>query len=194
MYHHIRGTVYRAGPSQIIIETGGIGYQVEISFSVFKQFEHAEGKEAFLYIHPLFREDAQRLYGFLTERDRELFRLLLSVRGLGPVNALSLLSGLSPEILHDAIVNEKHDVLQSVRGIGKRTAERIVLELHEKLPAVESQKKEGDASDDIETARLALQGLGYSRQEAVKEIQKAVDREPNADTATWIKMALQSRR
>jgi Holliday junction DNA helicase RuvA len=192
MYHHIRGTVHRVQPGELIVEAAGIGYRIEISFSVFKELENREGKEAFLYLLPFFREDTQRLFGFLTEKDRELFRLLLSVRGLGPANALSLLSGLSPETLHEAIAGEKKDVLQSVRGIGKRSAERIILELRDKLPAIEVQKEE--ASDEIETARLALQGLGYSRQEAVNEIGKVVALAPDADPAAWIKMALQSRR
>lgn len=193
MYHHIRGNVCLVTPSEVVLEANGVGYQVEIAFPVFQALKDRQGDEVKLFLYPHFREDAHRLFGFLTAQDRAIFRLLLSVRGLGPVNALSLLSGLSLDEIGHAIAQSKPEILQRVKGIGKRSAERIILELREKLPPIQSPLKTSSVSDEEETACLALQGLGYSRDESLKAVKRAVEAHPDGSAPVWIKSALQSR-
>jgi Holliday junction DNA helicase RuvA len=191
MYHHVRGTLFRLAPTEAIVEAGGVGYAVEIAFPVYQALEGRLGSEVHLFVFPLFREESQRLFGFLSEKDREFFRLILSVRGFGPSHALALLSGLPLGELHQAITGNMPEVLQRVRGIGRKNAERLIVELREKLPAAEPVR--GEPDDAGETARLALQGLGYSRLEAVSAIDKAKKADPGAGAAEWIRHALQSR-
>lgn len=192
MYHHIRGTVVRLGPGEAIIEAGGVGYRVEIAFPAYKALESLIGQEALVFVLPYFREESQRMFGFVREQDREFFRLLLGVRGVGPALALSLLSGLTLAEIHQAITAEKPEILVRVRGVGRRTAERMILELREKLPPPGGAPS-SDASDETETARLALQGLGYSRGDAVAAVEKAVRELPGENAAELIKQALRSR-
>ena len=193
MYHHVRGTLVALTPSTAVVEAGGVGFQVEIPFRIVKDLEPRIGNEVFLYVVPYFREDAQRMFGFLSEVDRDYFKLITSVRGLGPAHALALLSGLSSADIHGAIAKEKPEILRQVRGIGAKTAERIVMELREKVPFPPPGAEETATGDEIETARLALQGIGYSRQESVAAVKKAVDALPGAGAAEWIRHALRAR-
>ena len=94
MYHHLRGRLFRLTPNEAVVEAGGVGDRVEIAFPVYRALESRVGQELLLFLVPYFREDARRLFGFLSEEDREFFRLILGVRGFGPGHALSLLSGL----------------------------------------------------------------------------------------------------
>ncbi len=192
MYHHLRGTLAALTPSTAVVEAGGIGFLVEIPFPVFKALESRQREEVVLYVLPYFREDCQRLFGFLSEEERNFFRLIVGVRGLGPAHALSLLSGLSLAEIHHAINNEKPDILRQVRGIGTKTAERLIMELREKLPP-STGGGEPAVNEDVETARLALQGIGYSRQEAVAAVKKAVESVPGGGASEWIKHALRTR-
>ncbi|HAK97384.1 MAG TPA: Holliday junction branch migration protein RuvA [Planctomycetes bacterium] len=193
MYHHVRGTLVAVTPSTAVVEAGGLGFQVEIPFPVVKELDPRIGSEVFLYVVPYFREDTQRMFGFLSETDRDYFELIMSVRGLGPAHALALLSGLSAAEIHGAIAKEKPEILRQVRGIGAKTAERIVMELREKLPFPPPGAEETAMGDETETARLALQGIGYSRQESVAAVKKALDALPGAGAAEWIKHALRTR-
>ncbi len=193
MYHHVRGPLVAITPGTAVVEAGGLGFQIEIPFPVFKELEARLGAEVFLYVVPYFREDTQRVFGFLSEADRDLFKLITGVRGLGPAHGLALLSGLSAAEIRSAIAREKPEVLRQVRGIGAKTAERIVMELREKLPLPAPGAEDEGSGDEIETARLALQGIGYGRQEAVTAVKKAVDALPGAGAAEWIKHALRTR-
>lgn len=192
MYDHLRGTLVRLSPNEAVIEAGGIGFRVEIAFPTYRALEGSVGREAILYVLPYFREESQRLFGFLTEYDRRFFALLLGVRGIGPSHALSLLSGLPIHELREAIAAGKAKVLQRVRGIGRKNAERLILELREKLPppVAVGPPEEGDEG---ETARLALEGLGYNRGEAVSAVEKARVAVPEGGAAEWIRYALQTR-
>lgn len=192
MYHHLRGTLFRLSPTEAVIETGGIGYRVEIAFPTYTLLESSTGQEVQLFVLPHIREESQRLFGFMTEGDREFFRLVLGVRGFGPSHALALLSGLPVAELHDAITAGRPEVLQRVRGIGRRNAERLIVELKEKLPPID-RPAPTEAENEVETARLALQGLGYARGEAVNAVEKARAALPEASAAEWIRYALQSR-
>lgn len=193
MYHHVRGTLVAVTPSTAVVEAAGLGFQVEVPFPVVKELEPRLGTEVFLYVVPYFREDAQRVFGFLSETDRDYFRLIMEVRGLGPAHALALLSGLSAAEIHGAIARDKPEVLRQVRGIGAKTAERIVMELRERLPSAPPGAEQEGTGDEVETARLALQGIGYSRQESVAAVKKAVEALPGAGAAEWIKHALRTR-
>ncbi len=194
MYHHLRGHLFRLNPSEAIVEAGGVGYHVEIAFPVYKALEQHVGEEVLLYVLPHVREESQRLFGFQSEEDREFFRLILGVRGFGPSHALSLLSGLTLPELYEAVHKGMPEVLQRVRGIGRKNAERLIVELRERLPAPPSASSEAvEDAEEIETARLALEGLGYSRGEAVLAVDRAREAVPEASAAEWIRYALQSR-
>ena len=191
MYHHLRGTLFHLSPSEAVIEAGGVGFRVEIAFPTYQSIKERKGQEVLLYLLPSFKEESQRLFGFTSEEDREFFKLLLGVRGFGPSHALALLSGLPLHELHEAIAVGKPEVLQRVRGVGRKNAERLILELREKLPPLERPVEEAD--DEVETARLALQGLGYSRGEAVAAVEAARKDLSDAAAAEWIRHALQNR-
>jgi len=197
MYHHLRGILIRVGPGEAVVEAGGVGYRVEIPFPTFKALEGQVGKEVLLYVVPYFREENHRLFGFLSEEEREFFKVVIGVRGFGPAHGLALLSGLPLPELYEAIRKGKPQVLQRVRGVGRKNAERIIVELREKLPAVSPSGAAGEGEEEsdveVETARLGLQGLGYSRAEAVQAVEEARQALPEGSAADWIKYALQRR-
>jgi holliday junction DNA helicase RuvA len=164
MIASVRGTVLVHRPDAVVIECGGVGYRLAISAHTAQRVA-ALGQEAFLHSHLIMRDDAMQLYGFATEDERDLFLLLLGVQGVGPKVALAVLSGGTTGELLNAIAAGDAKRFQAVPGIGKRTAERIIVELREKVG-------EGDrivvmrADDPRSLARDGLVGLGFSIQEA----------------------------
>jgi len=175
MYHHLRGNLYRLTPSEAVVEAGGVGYKLEVPFPTYKALEDRVGSEVVLFVFPYFREESQRLFGFTSEDDRDFFRLVVGGRGCGPSHALA-------------------EILQKVRGVGRKNAERLIVELREKLPGKTIETPGESPGGEAETARLALQGLGYSRGDAVSAVEKAKKALPEGNAADWIKYALQTRR
>jgi Holliday junction DNA helicase RuvA len=165
----------------VVISCGGVGYRLSVSAETLHRVP-AVGKAAVLHTHLIVRDDALQLYGFATEEERDLFLMLIGVQSVGPKVALAVLSGGSPRELLAAITSGDAAKLQAVPGIGKRTAERIIVELREKVGAVADSSPiaimRGD--DPRLVAREALEGLGFSQQEA-EELLAAADGETPED-------------
>ena len=193
MIAHLRGRLISKNPNQAIVDCGGVGYDVTISVATFSELP-AEGVEASLYIHTHVREDQISLFGFSDTREKRLFEKLLSISGIGPKLAITILSGISAEGLVVAIRGGDHGTLTRIPGIGKKTAERIVLEIKDKLddlavPMSDAGTHHGPAADD---ALSALVNLGYPRPVAQKAIETAIERDAaaGADFETLFRAAM----
>ena len=176
MIASVRGTVIGRRPGHVVVECGGVGYRLAVSAETLKQVP-AAGSEAFLHSHLVLRDDGMHLYGFASEAERELFLLLVGVQGVGPKVAQAVLSGGPPRDLIRAIAAGDAARFQAVPGIGKRTAERIIVELREKvgggdgLPAAVAAG--GDSDDPRTLAQQGLVGLGMTPQEAQELLERA---------------------
>jgi Holliday junction DNA helicase RuvA len=164
----LSGTVAVRRSDHVVLECGGVGYRLAVSSETLRQVP-ALGHSAVLHTHLVVREDALSLYGFATEEERDLFLMLLGVQSVGPKLALEVLSGGSPRELVAALAAGDSARFQAVRGIGKRTAERIIVELREKVAATDDTAVGAitirRAEDPLTIAREGLIGLGYSAQE-----------------------------
>lgn len=170
MIASVRGEVLVRRPDHVVVETGGVGYRLAVSAETLKAVP-AHGKEVTLHTHLVVRDDAMALYGFASEEERDLFLHLNSVSGVGPKVALAILSGGSPRELLRAIALGDHKRFQAVPGVGKRTAERVIVELREKVAGELEQADPGPGSGGAEAeprllAREGLVNLGYSLVEA----------------------------
>lgn len=171
----LRGVLLEKHPNQVIVETGGVGYDVTIPVSTFTHLPNP-GAEVRLRIHTHVREDALALYGFLTEDEKGLFEKLIVVSGIGPTLAIKILSGMTaPELVH-GIRRGEVERLVRIPGVGKKTAERMVLELRDKLPPVTSEEPEVAAaalSAIDQDVLSALLNLGCARPQAEGAVRKA---------------------
>jgi holliday junction DNA helicase RuvA len=177
MIAHLRGKLLAKHPNQAIVETQGVGYDVAISIPTFSELP-AVGSEVALHIHTHVREDALNLYGFLRLEEKRLFEKLLSVSGIGPKLAITILSGMPADEMVGAIRGGDVARLTRIPGIGKKTAERMVLELRDKLPPVGAPAAQPatPATTPVEEDVLsALVNLGYQRAAAEKALQSARD-------------------
>lgn len=174
MIGRIHGKLVEKHPPQIVVDVGGVGYEVDVPMSTFYNLP-ATGAEISLYTHLAVREDAHQLFGFATEAERQAFRQLLRISGVGARTALSVLSGLSVSDLRDAVVNQDSGRLTKVPGIGKKTAERLLLELRDKLDtalvASTTAKSDGQTGDVMN----ALIALGYNDKEAAWALKQLPD-------------------
>jgi holliday junction DNA helicase RuvA len=181
MIAFLRGRLISKTPSQAIVECGGVGYDATISVATFTTLP-AEGAEARLHIYTHVREDALALFGFAEPLEKRMFEKLLTISGIGPKLAITVLSGIDTSRLVTAIRGGDHATLQRIPGIGKKTAERVVLELKDKLddmavaPATSSTNY-GPAGDD---ALSAMVNLGYARPVAQRAIETALAKDPAA--------------
>jgi Holliday junction DNA helicase RuvA len=177
MISHLKGTLVTKSPTEIVVDVNGVGYAVSITIPTFEKLPET-GKEIVVLTYLYVREDAQQLFGFLAEAEREMFRLLISVSGIGPKIAQGILSGATAETLRDMIALGNINSLTSLPGIGRKTAERLVVELRDKMTKL---KAETTASGEPETQAgirsevlLALTSLGYNRAIAEKAIRAAL--------------------
>ena len=180
MIASVRGEVRSRLPGGVVIEAAGVGYRLAVSTETLRQVP-AVGNEGRLLAHLVLRDDGIHLYGFASESERELFLLLIGVQGVGPKVALAVLSGGSPRELLNAIASGDSARFQAVPGIGKRTAERVIVELREKVAgrATDDIVVRRTASDDPRSlAREGLVGLGFSPQEADKLLERAAGDSP----------------
>jgi holliday junction DNA helicase RuvA len=174
MIGRLTGIVAEKTPPQVLLDVQGVGYEVDVPMSTFCNLPGL-GERVTLLTHFVVREDAQQLFAFLTDEERATFRLLIKISGVGPRTALGILSGLSVHDLAGAVARQEGGRLQKVPGIGKKTAERLLLELKGKLgadltvPAAQATTDAGDAGPDI---LKALQALGYSDREALYAIKQ----------------------
>jgi Holliday junction DNA helicase RuvA len=185
MIAHLRGLLLAKAPNQAIVECAGVGYDVSISVATYSSLP-AEGSEVRLHVHTKVAEDQLALYGFSDMQEKRLFEKLLTITGIGPKLAITVLSGIAADRLVTAIRASDHATLTRIPGIGKKTAERVVLELKDKLddlataPASGSPgaaPSRGAVADD---ALSALVNLGYARAVAEKAVEAAIAREPGA--------------
>ena len=175
MIAHLRGLLLSKGTQEAVIDVAGVGYRVAIPLSTFYRLGDA-GSEAALLIHTHVREDTLALYGFLTEEEQLLFERLLSVSGVGPKVALGILSGIEAPDLVEALRGSDVARLTRIPGVGKKTAERLVLELKDKMPARSAPPAEAASpgASSREDLLSALVHLGYSRPEAERGVDKAL--------------------
>jgi holliday junction DNA helicase RuvA len=162
MIAHLRGKLISKHPNQVIVDAGGVGYDVNISIPTFSELP-ALGVDVSLFIYTHVREDALALYGFLRAQDKQLFEKLLSVSGIGPRLAITILSGMVPDTMVAAIKSNNVAALTRIPGIGKKTAERMVLELRDKLDSFGVPSAVPAASPVVEDVISALVNLGYQR-------------------------------
>ncbi len=165
MIGRLHGKLIEKIPPQVLVDVGGVGYEVDVPMSTFCNLP-AEGSEITLLTHFIVREDAQLLYGFATAAERQTFRALIRISGVGPRIALAVLSGMSAQDLADAVEQGNATLLTRVPGIGKKTAERLVLELKGKLAGSAFAPAGGAASAAQADITSALMALGYSEREA----------------------------
>jgi Holliday junction DNA helicase RuvA len=178
MISRIAGTLMEKHPPQVVVMTNGIGYEIDVPMSTFYNLPRT-GEPVELLTHLVVREDAHLLFGFLTANERSAFRTLLKVNGVGPKVALAVLSGLSVEDLALAVAAQDATRLTKVPGVGRKIAERLVLELRDKLPATAaSQPAAAKSSSDVLNALLAL---GYNDREATAAVKQLPADLPLAD-------------
>ena len=193
MIAFLRGTVAESMPQCLVLDVNGVGYEVQVPPSTFDAVNPMEGKTVTLKIHLHVRENAQVLYGFATDAERDIFRLLIDrVSGIGPATAISILSGLSVNAFKQAVVNGDVQAIARAKGVGKRTAERIILELKDKvgLASTWEAQQQGTTSEAAGDAELALLALGFKQTEARKAISALVKDNPRATTDELIRGAL----
>ena len=179
MITFLRGRLVDAAPTQVTVDVGGVGYEVQIPLSSFDKLP-AAGADVTLLTHLAIREDAHVLYGFATRAERDLFRLLIhTVSGIGPKIALNVLSGMSVVALRGAVSAGDVKALSQISGVGKKTAERIVVELRDKMgessgwEAASAQRGLTPADQRLNDAALALMALGFKQAEAQETIRVA---------------------
>ena len=182
MITFLEGVVEDKQPTRIVINVGGVGYEVLIPLSTYDRVGAPKSTCRILTYHQV-REDAQVLYGFMTEGERRLFELLLTISGIGPKIALSALSGMTVREIKAAVVDNDVKRLSSISGIGRKTAERMIIELRDKLSdgeALEAIAGDGDGAQDIRLrdSVLALIQLGYKQADARKMVQQVYDAQP----------------
>lgn len=195
MITHVRGRLVYKAPTRAVVEAGGIGYEVAISLATFGQLP-GTGAEVLLLTHHYVREDRQDLFGFVEEAEREMFRMLIGVAGIGPVLAQTVLSGMAVGDLQETIFHERVRDLTGIKGIGKKTAERMIIELKDKVQLGGATAVLGVpvAPRAVEEAVLALSALGITSLAARQAVQRVVEKEgTELSVSQLIKRALQER-
>ena len=195
MIAFLRGRVHDKQPNRVIVDVGGVGYDVHVPLSTFYEIGEV-GADVALRVHTHVREDALQLYGFLTELERQVFERLIAISGIGPKLAIVVLSGMEPRELVTAVQRADVARLTTIPGIGKKTAERIVLELKDRLtqiavPAAPGAAAPASSADQLRFDLLsALLNLGYHRQQAEKAIDATVKSNPDASFEHAVRTAL----
>ncbi len=185
MIAFVEGKIAEKEPTHVVIDVGGVGYQIKISLTTYSEIKSLTRVKLFTYLH--VKEDSQTLFGFFTREERKVFLQLLSINGVGPSTGLMIQSSLNPKELYSAIVNEDVRTIQSVKGIGSKTAQRIILELKDKL------RKEGFSEESAELitpidntlrdeALSALVTLGINKSAAEKSIVNTLKKSGNQIT------------
>jgi Holliday junction DNA helicase RuvA len=190
MITQIKGKLIEKNPTQVVVDCNGIGYEINISLHTFSSISADENIQ--LYTHLQVREDAHILYGFFTVQERAVFRLLISVSGIGTSTARTMLSSLSPAQIQLAIGSEDVQTIQGVKGIGLKTAQRVIIELKDKIRSIQgSEEIPVHKSNTIKEETLsALEVLGYSRKASEKVVDKLIQSNPEISVEDSIKGAL----
>lgn len=192
MITHIRGKLVEKNPTFVVIECNGIGYYLNISLNTYSKIPDIEAVKLYTYLS--VKEDSHTLFGFLDKVEREIFKLLISVSGVGPSIARTMLSSMSPEQIQHAIASEDVVTIQSVKGIGAKTAQRVIIDLKDKIVKTYLLSEDYLESDNTikEEALSALEVLGFSRKQVEKLVQKIIQDAPNTAVENIIKQALKN--
>ncbi|TPG35439.1 Holliday junction branch migration protein RuvA [Flavobacterium pectinovorum] len=192
MIAHLQGKLVEKNPTDVVIDCGGVGYQVHISLHTFSLIPNAENIK--LYTHLQIKEDAHTLFGFVEKSEREIFRMLLSVSGIGANIARTMLSSIEPRQIINAIASGDVLVIQSIKGIGNKTAQRVILDLKEKVLKLYDLDEVSVVQNNTnrDEALSALEVLGFVRKTSEKVVEKIVKEDPEATVETIIKKALKS--
>jgi len=192
MITHIRGKLVEKNPTYAIVECNGVGYFLNISLNTFSKIPDSEA--VLLYTHLSIREDAHTLFGFADKTEREIFKLLISVSGVGPSIARTMLSSMTTDQIQQAIASEDVATIQSVKGIGGKTAQRVIVDLKDKiLKTYELSEGSVNSNNTIkEEALSALEVLGFSRKQVDKIIQRIIQESPDISLENIIKQALKN--
>ncbi len=195
MIDYISGKIAELTPTMVVLDNSGIGYAIEISLQTYAALESQKEAKVYIYHHIQSSSDVEMFYGFSSKDERSIFELLISVSGVGVNTARVILSSFSADELREAILSENVAAIKSVKGIGLKTAQRMVLELKDKISKGEGGVSEvllvSDRNAVAEEAAAALQMLGFSKPNISKAIQKIVSSNPNIKVEELIKKALQ---
>ena len=192
MITHVKGRLVEKAPTSVVIESNGIGYLINISLNTFSQIPDNENLK--LFTHLQIKEDSHTLYGFYTIKEREIFRLLISVNGIGSNIARTMLSSISPEQIIDAISRENVSLIQSVKGIGSKTAQRVIIDLRDKILKVYDLDEGITSSNNTnrEEALSALEVLGINKRSSERLVGKIVLENPDISVESIIKETLKN--
>ncbi len=192
MIHHLKGQLIEKYPTHVVVDCNGVGYFLHISLYTFSQLPNAEAIS--IYTHLQVKEDSHTLFGFIEKYEREVFRLLISVSGVGASTARTMLSSLEPSQIKEAIATGDVPTIQSVKGIGAKTAQRVILDLKDKILKIEGGGEVSlSPSNTIkEEALSALETLGYTRKQAGKVVEKILKDATSPTVESVIKLALKN--
>ncbi|MFC2449941.1 MAG: Holliday junction branch migration protein RuvA [Flavobacteriaceae bacterium] len=192
MIYYLKGVVQELTPTYAVVEVGGVGYYVSVSLNTSQKLQ--QGRECLLYTQQIIREDAHLLFGFYEKAEKEMFNLLISVNGVGAVSAMILLSSLDLAEISRAILSGNSGVLQKVKGIGAKTAERIIIDLRDKVQKFEFAEGETPLMDNKvkEEALSALEVLGIPRKTSEKIMDKVLKQAPETSTEELVKQVLKN--
>ncbi len=191
MIARLKGEVWEALPGRVVVGAGGVGYLVQLPLSTYDQLNPLEGESIDLRIYQHVRENSLTLYGFARDEEKDVFMLLIDrVSGIGPATALAVLGGLPVEGFKQAVIQGDAVGISGVKGIGKKTAERIILELKDKVGVVETWDSGPDRSDSARDAEMGLMALGFKQAEARKAVDRVLKEKPGADSAELIRLGL----
>lgn len=192
MITHIQGKLTEKNPTHVVIDCNGVGYMLNISLHTFSQIPDAENLK--LFAHLQVKEDSHTLYGFSSLAEREIFRLLISVSGIGASTARTMLSSLTPKQVREGIAGEDVALIQSIKGIGAKTAQRVIIDLKDKVLKIYDIDEVSVAKDNTnkDEALSALEVLGFAKKQAERVVDKIVKAQPDADVETIIKQALKN--
>jgi len=190
MITHIKGRLVEKSPTELVIDCNGLGYLVNISLNTFSLLSDSENIS--LYTHLQVKEDSHTLFGFYDKTERNLFRKLISVSGIGASTARTMLSSLNPEEIQRAILSENVSTIQSVKGIGLKTAQRVIIELKDKVSAISEglEISSNFTNSKREESLSALEVLGYSRKQTTKVVDKLISETSEISVEEIIKNAL----
>ncbi|MFA5555731.1 MAG: Holliday junction branch migration protein RuvA [Flavobacteriaceae bacterium] len=192
MITHIQGKLIEKSPTNVVIDCAGVGYYINISLHTYSLIPDSENIKLFTYLQ--VREDAHTLFGFVEKSEREIFKLLISVSGIGASIARTMLSSLTPKQVIQSIASADIATIQSAKGIGAKTAQRVIIDLKEKVLKVYDLDEVSTVSDNTNKSEAlsALEVLGFNRKLAEKAIEKVLKEAPQASVENIIKLALKN--
>jgi len=192
MIAHIQGKLVEKTPTEVVIDCNGVGYQINISLHTFSLLPDSDHIKLFTFLQ--IKEDAHTLFGFVEKAERELFKLLLSVSGVGASTARTMLSSIAPQQIIQAIASADVATVQSIKGIGAKTAQRIILDLKDKVLKIYNLEEVSvsQSNTNKDEALSALEVLGFARKSAEKVVDKIAKENPDASVETIIKQALKN--